>query len=211
MRHVRHRLIHENEILERLSHLGLHIPRIVSYRSENFDGITPYILLDHGSSVPLSTLMPLEEGRKAVLEKNLKSWLDSVAKIKSSTSSADMQEQEAFSWRERFLAMSEKALREAESMMLNLPYDRIRTLLGRSSFALEDVDAIGLVIPKAARISNLMVDPSTMTVTGLVDYTSYLWGDPDMMGISNHEESSDIDLSVWDAPETVLARRRCSL
>lgn len=207
-RQERQGLNNEEEILKMISQLGVSVPGIVSYEPANLNADWPHILLDHANSVPLATLQPLDKTRSTLLRESLDAWLRSMLKVESSAFGPIMQDFRTSSWRDCFCTMFETALQEAEDMLLALPYDQIRHYVEECSFALKGITAPKLVIPRAASLHNIMVDPSNMGVTGLIDYSGAMWGDPDMLRFFTSEEDGELSSSVSKSPETRLTRFR---
>ncbi|KAJ5902784.1 Aminoglycoside phosphotransferase [Penicillium taxi] len=81
------------------------------------------------------------------------------------------------SWREAFTALFESVLRDAEDMFIHLPYAGIRNEIARLSRALDDVTLPRLVVSQFGRPSHVLLDSRSNQVSGVVDFSSALWGD----------------------------------
>ncbi|KAJ5481768.1 Aminoglycoside phosphotransferase [Penicillium sp. IBT 31633x] len=81
------------------------------------------------------------------------------------------------SWKEAFCAMCEGVLRDAEDMFIHLPYSEIRHELTRLAPALEDVSLPRLVVVDFGRPSHVLLNEESKQLSGIVDFSSALWGD----------------------------------
>ncbi|KAI9044365.1 phosphotransferase family protein [Aspergillus affinis] len=97
------------------------------------------------------------------------------------------------SWREAFLTLFEGILRDSEDFFVNLPYAEIRHQLYRLSPALEEVRQARLVVVDLGRPSQVILDPESKRLVGVVDLSSALWGDVYMAEIFDNPSSSVLD------------------
>ncbi|KAK1142450.1 hypothetical protein N8T08_007812 [Aspergillus melleus] len=97
------------------------------------------------------------------------------------------------SWREAFLTLFEGILRDSEDFFVNLPYAEIRHQLYRLSSALEEVRQARLVVVDLGRPSQVLLDPESKRLVGVVDLSSALWGDVYMAEIFDNPSSSVLD------------------
>ncbi|KAJ5104113.1 Aminoglycoside phosphotransferase [Penicillium argentinense] len=81
------------------------------------------------------------------------------------------------SWRDAFCALFESVLRDAEDMFINLPYAEIRDEMSRLESALEEVMFPRLVVVGFGRPSHVLLDERSKQLSGVVDFSSALWGD----------------------------------
>ena len=81
------------------------------------------------------------------------------------------------SWRDAFCALFEGILRDAEDTFVHLPYSEIRDGLSRLAPALEDVTLPRLVVVDFGRPSHILLDEESKQLSGIVDFSSALWGD----------------------------------
>lgn len=94
------------------------------------------------------------------------------------------------SWRESFMALLEAALRDAEDMLVTVPYDSIRYYVGRHAQYLDEVREPRLVALDVCEPQNVLLDEQTKQVTGVVGFSNVLWGDPLMSGgVANGSEA----------------------
>jgi serine/threonine protein kinase len=83
----------------------------------------------------------------------------------------------SYHWREAFVALFEEVLRDAEDMFIHLPYSQIRREMYRWCFALDEIQTPRLVVVNLGRPSEVLLDPETGKLSGLLDFGSALWGD----------------------------------
>ncbi|CAG7918546.1 unnamed protein product [Penicillium olsonii] len=81
------------------------------------------------------------------------------------------------SWRDAFCALFEGILRDAEDTFVHLPYSEIRDELSRLAPALEDVTLPRLVVVDFGRPSHILLNEESKQLSGIVDFSSALWGD----------------------------------
>lgn len=85
-------------------------------------------------------------------------------------------------WSEAFLALLEASLRDAEDMLVTVPYESVRYWVGKNSHFLDEVTEPRLVALNVCEPDNVLIDEDTKCVTGLVGFTNIVWGDPLMCG-----------------------------
>ncbi|KAJ5749035.1 uncharacterized protein N7511_010731 [Penicillium nucicola] len=81
------------------------------------------------------------------------------------------------SWREAFCTLFEGILRDAEDTFIHLPYLEIRNELNRLAPALEFVTLPRLVVVDFGQPSHVLLNEGSDQVSGIVDFSSALWGD----------------------------------
>ncbi|XHF97675.1 hypothetical protein AWENTII_001261 [Aspergillus wentii] len=97
------------------------------------------------------------------------------------------------SWREAFVALFESVLRDAEDMFIHLPYSQIRHEMSRLAAALEGVTLPQLVVIDFGRPSQVLLDPESKQLSGIVDFGHALWGDVYMAEIFEKPSSAVLD------------------
>ncbi|KAF5867347.1 hypothetical protein ETB97_000116 [Aspergillus alliaceus] len=97
------------------------------------------------------------------------------------------------SWREAFVILFESILRDSEDVFVNLPYAEIRHQLSRLSPALEEVTRPQLVTIDFGRPAQVLVDPESKQLSGIVDLGKAIWGDVYMAEIFEEPSSSVLD------------------
>lgn len=97
------------------------------------------------------------------------------------------------SWREAFIELFEGVLRDAEDMFIHLPYAEIRHEISRLAPALSDVTLPRLVVIDLGRPSQVLLDPGSKQVSGVVDFSTAVWGDVLMAEIFENPSSAMLD------------------
>jgi len=86
-------------------------------------------------------------------------------------------------WREAFLSLLESALRDAEDMLVSIPYDSIRYYVTAQRHLLDAITTSRLVALDAGEPRNVLVDERSRLVVGLLGFGNVVWGDPLMAGV----------------------------
>ncbi|KAJ9647268.1 hypothetical protein H2199_002255 [Coniosporium tulheliwenetii] len=86
-------------------------------------------------------------------------------------------------WREAFLSLLESVLRDAEDMLVSIPYDGIRYCVAQQAHLLDQVTEARLVALDAGLPRNVLVDERSRQVCGLLGFGNVVWGDPAMAGV----------------------------
>lgn len=97
------------------------------------------------------------------------------------------------SWREAFVDLFEGVLRDAEDMFIHLPYGEIRHEINRLAPSLEEVTLPRLVIVDLGHPSQVLLDLGSQQVSGIVDFSSALWGDVLMGEVFENPSSAMLD------------------
>ncbi|RMZ40039.1 hypothetical protein AFCA_003625 [Aspergillus flavus] len=97
------------------------------------------------------------------------------------------------SWREAFVILFESILRDSEDVFVNLPYAEIRHQLSRLSPALEEITSPQLVVIDFGHPTQVLVDPESKQLSGVVDLGKTLWGDIYMAEMFEEPSSSMLD------------------
>ncbi|THC99019.1 hypothetical protein EYZ11_001493 [Aspergillus tanneri] len=97
------------------------------------------------------------------------------------------------SWREAFLTLFEGILRDSEDVFVNLPYTEIRHQIYRLSPVLDEVTLAQLVVVDLGRPSQVLLEPATKQVSGIIDLSSALWGDVYMAEIFENPSFAVLD------------------
>lgn len=97
------------------------------------------------------------------------------------------------SWREAFVTFVEGALRDAEDVFVNLPYTDIRLQIYRLSSELEEITAPRLVIVDLGQPSQVILNPISRAISGVVDFSNALWGDVHMAEIFDDPPPAFLD------------------
>lgn len=84
------------------------------------------------------------------------------------------------SWTRAFAVLLESVMRDGEDALISLPYEGIRDLVRRHRGSLDKITQPRLVLLELASDRNVVVDPRTDRVNGLLDFSTAIWGDPFM-------------------------------
>lgn len=105
------------------------------------------------------------------------------------------------SWREAFCALLEGVLRDAEDRFVHLPYADIREEVTRLGSVLNEVSLPRLVVVELGRPSHVLLDENSNQLSGVVDFSSALWGDMLMAEVFEGDSSE-----VWEGAALPLKR-----
>jgi hypothetical protein len=81
------------------------------------------------------------------------------------------------SWAKAFAFLLEAIMRDGEDALISLPYDHIRDLVRRHRGSLEKVTHPKLVVLELASDKNVVVDVKEEQVSGILDFSTAIWGD----------------------------------
>lgn len=184
LRHERSLLDNEAHALRILARSDLPVPRILKHDPTGTRLDSPFLL---STFVPGARFSEVQKGmapaERAAVERQLRFLIaaigqhvpsvpDSYGPLAVATSHQGYK-----TWREAFRWMLESVLMDAEDLLVNLPYAQIRSEVAKSDKVLDDVREARLVIPGLTEPRNILIDPSTNTITGLLDFGGALWGD----------------------------------
>lgn len=195
LRHEKHTLETERKTLETLhEYTQLPIPRIIKYDSQGVELGSPFLMMSHIPGRRLSDLSSyLSTTERNAIDRTLGAYVRSLTTLSATQFGMTHRvfaKKGSSSWREAFLALLESALRDAEDMMLTVPYDFMRYHVGRHSHYLDEVTEPRLVALHVCDPQNILIDEHTKQVTGLVGFSNVVWGDPLMSGgITNGSEA----------------------
>lgn len=97
------------------------------------------------------------------------------------------------SWREAFVELFEGVLRDAEDMFIHLPYAEIRHEVSRLAPKLGDVTLPRLVVVDLGHPSQVLLDPGSKQVSGVVDFSTAVWGDVLMAEVFENPSPAMLD------------------
>ncbi|KAI9773329.1 MAG: hypothetical protein M1840_007544 [Geoglossum simile] len=184
LRHEQEALRSEAEALKVLEAQGqIPVPRLLKYDSQGGDLGAPYILMEYIPGMPLKELHPcLDANDKCSIDRQLGRFFYYINKTPQLLSSfgplVRVTAGAGFAtWGEAFLSLIEAVLRDAEDLVVLLPYEQIRKEVGRLLPVLNDVREARLVTMNEG-YSNILLDSRTKRVTAILDYGRVLLGDP---------------------------------
>ncbi|KAM3421955.1 hypothetical protein BST61_g2332 [Cercospora zeina] len=185
LRHEEDRLQTEVQTLQALrGRSDILIPRLIEHQPTTALIGSPYFISGPLRGVPFSDLEPqLSKHALASIDRSLGSFVRRLTfvcgsqfglpRIHNSTPTS-----RSCSWSKCFSNMLESILRDAEDALVSLPYDFIRDQIRRHRTSLDQVTQPKLVLLDMVSEGNILVDPRTCTISGLLDWSSAIWGDP---------------------------------
>ncbi|KAF2702689.1 hypothetical protein K504DRAFT_393991 [Pleomassaria siparia CBS 279.74] len=194
LRHEKYGLETERITLETLhEYTQLPVPHLLSHDSQGATGRTaraalghPFLLTSYVPGRPLSDLASyLSAEERNVVDRTLGSCVRNLTALSATQFGMTHRvfaKRGSSSWREAFLALLESALRDAEDMLVNVPYDLVRYYVARHSQSLDEVTEPRLVALHVCDPQNVLVDEHTKRVTGLVGFSNVIYGDVLMSG-----------------------------
>ncbi|KAF2630146.1 hypothetical protein BU25DRAFT_408733 [Macroventuria anomochaeta] len=187
LRHEKHTLGTEVKTLETLhEYTQLPVPRIIKYDSHGGHFGSPFLIMSHLPGRRLSELSPhLTTAERSAIDRTLGSYVRSLTSLSATQFGMThrvFEHKGCKSWREAFLALLEAALRDAEDMLVTIPYDSVRYYVSKHSHALDEVTEPRLVALDVCSPDNVLIDEYTKRVTGLVGFSNVIWGDALMNG-----------------------------
>ena len=195
LRHEKHLLEAECITLETLrEHTQLPVPQVIKYEAHRGTMGSPFLLLSHIPGKRLCDIAPvLTTSQRRTIDRVLGCHLKTLSALSASQFGMTHRvfaKRGCSSWREAFLALLEASLRDAEDMLVTIPYDSIRYYVGESSHYLDDVTEPRFVALNFYDPQNVLIDEDTKQISGLVGFSNGLWGDPLMSGgISDGSEA----------------------
>jgi len=184
LRHEQEALRSEAEALQVLRAQGqIPVPRLLKYDSQGWDLGSPYILMEYIPGMPLKELHPcLDANDKRSVDRQLGRFFYYINKTPQPLSRfgplVRVTAGAGFpTWGDAFQSLVEAVLRDAEDLVVLLPYEQIRKEVGRLVPVLNDVREAKLVTMNEG-YSNILLDSRTKRVTAILDYGRVLLGDP---------------------------------
>ncbi|KAI5361204.1 Putative aminoglycoside phosphotransferase, protein kinase-like domain superfamily [Septoria linicola] len=183
LRHEEDRLHTEAYILQALrGRSDLLVPRLIECQSTTAVIGSPYLISGPFKGVLLSDIeAQLSKQALASIDRSMGTFVKRLTYITgthfgplhSSTPSST-----SHSWSKCFANMLESILRDAEDALVSLPYDFIRDQIFRHRASLDQITQPKLVLVEMVRDQNIVVDPKSCTTSGLLDWSTAVWGDP---------------------------------
>lgn len=182
MRHERQSLDTEailSDILE--SDTRVRVPRIVRWDGRGKMLGTPFLLTTYTHGTSFRDLLPymtqterdgtdVKLGKLlAAISQHVSPSFGSVAAVHSGKGSP--------SWRQVFRCLVEFSLRDAEDLVIALPYSEIREQVERFGPILDAVTEARLVVFNGRDPANVLLDAQTRELIGLWDFSNAIWGD----------------------------------
>jgi aminoglycoside phosphotransferase (APT) family kinase protein len=188
LRHEEDRLQAEVQTLQALrGRSDILVPQLIEYQPTTAVIGSPYFVSGPLRGVLLSDLEPqLSKQALANIDRSLGSFVRRLAAVSGSQfgspripgSTSTPSSLSSSSWSKCFTNMLESILRDAEDALISLPYDFIRDQIRRHRITLDQVTQPKLLLLEMLGEGTILVDPRTCTITGLLDWSSAIWGDP---------------------------------
>lgn len=145
------------------------------------------LMLSHIPGTPLAEVAPyLSASERSIVDRTLGAYVRSITSLAAPSFGITHR---VFSgtgsttWREAFLSLLESALRDAEDMLVSVPYDSIRYHAARHGYLLEEISEARLVPLDMGGLENVLLDDRTKQVCGLLGFSNVIWGDPMMAAV----------------------------
>ena len=184
LRHEREGLDAEALALELLDRSGLPIPSIIKHEKTRKVLGSSFLLTTRLRGSPLVDVLPtLSRADRSGIERQISILTTTIAQHTSSAFGPIYMVSAGHgygSWREAFRWMFESILKDAEDVLVNLPYSQIREQIGRAEAALDYVREARLVILDLGEADKVLIDARTKEITGISEFKQVIWGDPTM-------------------------------
>jgi aminoglycoside phosphotransferase (APT) family kinase protein len=187
LRHEKNGLETEHKTLETLrQYTQIPVPQIIKYDGQGNPMGSAFLMMSYITGRRLSELSPyLTAGERRAVDRTLGSYVRTLTALSATqfglTHRVFAKKGHA-SWKEAFLTLLEAILRDAEDMLVAVPYDSIRYYIGRHSQYLDEVTEPRLVALDVCELQNVLLSEQTKQITGLVGFSTVVWGDPLMSG-----------------------------
>jgi hypothetical protein len=130
----------------------------------------------------LASLSPyLSAGERSDIDRSLGAYFHSLTDIKLRSfgfTSKVYANTGSETWSQAFRALLESALRDAEDVLVSLPYDQIRYWVTAHKAALDEIKEPRMVPLNAGDPSEIILDERRKYVVGLLGFSNVVWGDP---------------------------------
>ncbi|KIW00871.1 uncharacterized protein PV09_07627 [Verruconis gallopava] len=164
------------------------VPRRLTLDSSSSNTIrTAYLLRSYITGSTLSDILPfLSASERADIDRSVGAYFHSLTEIQlrsfGSTSKV-YENQGSDTWSQAFRMMLESALRDAEDLLISLPYDTIRYWAAAHKGVLDEVAEPRMVPMDAGKPSKIVLDERRKHVVGLLGFSNVVWGDPLLAGV----------------------------
>lgn len=162
----------------------IHTPRLITYHTTPLH-IGSYYLISGPFTGSIFADVEPELSRQALanIDKSLGRY---VRRLSSMTGPqfGPIRQSQGFpgfrSWAKAFAFLLEAVMRDGEDALISLPYDHVRDLVRKHRASLEKISQPKLVLLELSSDNNVVVDVREEQVTGLLDWSTAIWGDPFM-------------------------------
>ncbi|KAJ4365866.1 hypothetical protein N0V83_008488 [Neocucurbitaria cava] len=188
LRHEKSLLENESKALETLHNYlpRVPVPQLLKYDGQGTSLGSPYIMMSYIPGRRLSELAPyLTAAERSTIDQTLGAYVRALTTPPATQFGMTHRvfaRKGSDSWHEAFSALFEAVLRDAEDMLVTIPYESIRYYVGKQAHFLNEVTEPRFVALHACDPTNVLIDETTKRVTGLVGFSDVIWGDPLMTG-----------------------------
>jgi hypothetical protein len=163
------------------------VPRRLNYEASSNNSIrSPYLLRSYIPGKTLASLSPyLSAAERSDVDRSLGAYFHSLTGIRLRSfgfTSKVYAGAGSETWSQAFRAILESALRDAEDVLVSLPYDQIRYWAAANKAALDEIVEPRMVPLEAADPSKIILDERRKYVVGLLGFSNVVWGDPLLAG-----------------------------
>lgn len=181
-RHEQRSLHGESQILKLIASAPeIPVPQSIHCR-EHGGAFGPYLLRTYIQGTRLSQISPyLSTSQRAHIDRSLGYFLKRITSSTAGTyglSGPVFAGEGQSTWREAFHHLLESTLRDAEDMLVSIPYQSIRSHFQKQEALFDQVTTSQLVPMQAGLPSNVLINDLTKQVSGLIGFSDVLWGDP---------------------------------
>lgn len=186
LRHEQNTLAIEEHLL-RYNRLSATSCRLQTYERLPSADIPSYLHVNVGNGMPFHNLGQIDESKSTTIQRSL--WMFMMSLTSASGTSfgpeqPDLRKRLAepwrVSWRNAFEHMVECLLLDAEDLLVHVPYQQIRHYIRHHGHVLYAIATPKLVFLDAMRKSNVLVEPLSYQVKGLIETWNAVWGDPEL-------------------------------
>ncbi|KAF2634583.1 hypothetical protein P280DRAFT_485360 [Massarina eburnea CBS 473.64] len=187
LRHEKWGLETERKTLETLhEYTQLPVPQVLKYDGHGGSFGSPYLLKSYIPGRRLSEISPtLSTSERNGIDRTLGAYVRTLTSLNATQFGLThrvFDKKGSNSWQEAFLALLESALRDAEDMLITMPYESIRGWVNGRSKCLDEVTEPKLVALNVCDPRNVIINEQTKQVSGLVGFSNVIWGDPLLSG-----------------------------
>lgn len=159
-------------------------PRLISYHTTIAHIGSPYLISGPFTGSILADVEPtLSRQALASIDRSLGQYVRQLSAIPGPHFGALRPSQESpgsQSWARAFAFLLEAVMRDGEDALINLPYEGMRDLVRKHRATLDKVTQPKLVLLELASDQNVIIDARDHRVSGLLDFSTAIWGDPFM-------------------------------
>jgi aminoglycoside phosphotransferase (APT) family kinase protein len=175
------------------------VPQRISYDSHANNAIgAPFLLSSHITGISLADMGPyLSASDRCEIDRMLGSYMYSISRIRERSFGLFHRVNAGTghgTWSEAFQSLIESVLRDAEDMLVTLPYEAIRYEVSARKTLLDQVSEPKLVAMEAGEPQNVLLDQSRRRqIVGLLGFSNVVWGDPMLASVC-----SNASPEFWD-------------